>query len=125
MLYWLNMIAASQEKLEQGNPVYCTISFRIHVSGDYRREGSMESSRSSPRVTTVKEHSQHTIGVEFSSRTINVGEKRIKLQVGQLLPPLVRHGSHVYAVESYGIRLGKSGSGLLLAAIIEVLLELC
>ena len=29
----------------------------------------------------VKEHSQHTIGVEFSSRTVKVGEKRIKLQV--------------------------------------------
>lgn len=29
----------------------------------------------------VKEHSQHTIGVEFSSRTINIGEKRVKLQV--------------------------------------------
>lgn len=31
----------------------------------------------------VKEHSQHTIGVEFSSRTVKLGEKRIKLQVGQ------------------------------------------
>jgi len=30
---------------------------------------------------TFKEHSQHTIGVEFSSRTINVGEKKIKLQL--------------------------------------------
>ena len=29
----------------------------------------------------VKEHSQHTIGVEFSSRTVKLGEKRIKLQV--------------------------------------------
>ncbi|KAG8723353.1 Ras- protein Rab-4A [Ceratobasidium sp. 395] len=29
----------------------------------------------------VKEHSQHTIGVEFSSRTINIGEKRVKLQL--------------------------------------------
>lgn len=29
----------------------------------------------------VKDHSQHTIGVEFSSRTIRLGEKRIKLQV--------------------------------------------
>jgi len=28
-----------------------------------------------------KEHSQHTIGVEFSSRTITVGEKKIKLQL--------------------------------------------
>ncbi|KAG8980227.1 Ras- protein Rab-4B [Tulasnella sp. JGI-2019a] len=30
---------------------------------------------------TFKEHSQHTIGVEFSSRTISVGEKKIKLQL--------------------------------------------
>lgn len=29
----------------------------------------------------VKAHSQHTIGVEFSSRTVKLGEKRIKLQV--------------------------------------------
>lgn len=33
------------------------------------------------RVTLVKEHAQHTIGVEFSSRTVKLGEKRIKLQV--------------------------------------------
>ena len=31
----------------------------------------------------VKEHSQHTIGVEFSSRTVKLGEKRIKLQVSR------------------------------------------
>lgn len=30
---------------------------------------------------TDKDHSQHTIGVEFSSRTVKLGEKRIKLQV--------------------------------------------
>lgn len=30
---------------------------------------------------SVKEHSQHTIGVEFQSRTIQIGEKRVKLQV--------------------------------------------
>jgi len=30
---------------------------------------------------TFKEHSQHTIGVEFSSRTVMIGEKRIKLQL--------------------------------------------
>ena len=28
-----------------------------------------------------KSHSQHTIGVEFSSKTVKLGEKRIKLQV--------------------------------------------
>ena len=37
----------------------------------------------------VKAHSQHTIGVEFSSRTVKLGEKRIKLQVRQH-PPLSR-----------------------------------
>jgi hypothetical protein len=36
------------------------------------------------RDPTVKEHSQHTIGVEFQSRTITIGEKRVKLQVGPL-----------------------------------------
>ena len=35
----------------------------------------------------VKEHSQHTIGVEFSSRTVNVGEKKVKLQVRRILRP--------------------------------------
>ncbi|KAI0756934.1 ras-domain-containing protein [Daedaleopsis nitida] len=30
---------------------------------------------------SFKEHSQHTIGVEFSSRTVKLGEKRIKLQL--------------------------------------------
>ncbi|KAK1228699.1 Ras- protein Rab-4B [Marasmius sp. AFHP31] len=30
---------------------------------------------------SFKDHSQHTIGVEFSSRTIKLGEKRIKLQL--------------------------------------------
>jgi len=28
-----------------------------------------------------KEHSQHTIGVEFSSRTVKLGEKKVKLQL--------------------------------------------
>jgi GTPase SAR1 family protein len=32
-------------------------------------------------ICVVKPHSQHTIGVEFSSRTVKLGEKRIKLQV--------------------------------------------
>jgi GTPase SAR1 family protein len=34
-----------------------------------------------PFICLVKAHSQHTIGVEFSSRTVKLGEKRIKLQV--------------------------------------------
>ncbi|KAH9950380.1 ras-domain-containing protein [Amylocystis lapponica] len=35
-------------------------------------------------ILCLKEHSQHTIGVEFSSRTIKLGEKRIKLQFRRL-----------------------------------------
>ena len=42
-------------------------------------------------ILEVKEHSQHTIGVEFSSRTVKLGEKRIKLQVR--LIDLVRYQS--------------------------------
>lgn len=30
----------------------------------------------------VKENSAHTIGVEFSSRTMRIGDRNIKLQVG-------------------------------------------
>lgn len=30
---------------------------------------------------SFKQHSQHTIGVEFSSKTVNIGEKRCKLQL--------------------------------------------
>ncbi|OJT04710.1 Ras-related protein Rab-4B [Trametes pubescens] len=33
---------------------------------------------------SFKDHSQHTIGVEFSSRTVKLGEKRIKLQVSSI-----------------------------------------
>lgn len=67
-----------QVKQGQGSRVYCTTLRRIHV-----RTG-VESSqlvRNLPRPV-VKEHSQHTIGVEFSSRTVKIGEKKIKLQVG-------------------------------------------
>ncbi|KAF8748075.1 Rab subfamily of small GTPases [Rhizoctonia solani] len=34
---------------------------------------------------SFKEHSQHTIGVEFSSRTINIGEKRVNSNYGTRL----------------------------------------
>jgi hypothetical protein len=40
-----------------------------------------------PSICLVKAHSQHTIGVEFSSRTVKLGEKRIKLQVRRYPPP--------------------------------------
>jgi len=33
---------------------------------------------------TVKEHSAHTIGVEFSSRTLRIGDRNIKLQVSTM-----------------------------------------
>jgi hypothetical protein len=32
-------------------------------------------------IYTVKEHSAHTIGVEFSSRTLRIEDRNIKLQV--------------------------------------------
>lgn len=37
----------------------------------------------SPFLFAVKENSQHTIGVEFQSRTIQIGEKKVKLQVSE------------------------------------------
>ncbi|KAF5390198.1 hypothetical protein D9757_002973 [Collybiopsis confluens] len=52
---------------------------------------------------SFKDHSQHTIGVEFSSRTIKLGEKRIKLQLWDTAgqerfrydyTPLIRVSSH-------------------------------
>jgi GTPase SAR1 family protein len=38
----------------------------------------------------VKAHSQHTIGVEFSSRTIKLDERSIKLQASDCLPVATR-----------------------------------
>ena len=37
---------------------------------------------SSRPLMIVKQHSSHTIGVEFSSRTLRIGDRNIKLQVG-------------------------------------------
>jgi hypothetical protein len=36
-----------------------------------------------PHVSSVKEHSAHTIGVEFNSRTLRIGDKTVKLQVSR------------------------------------------
>jgi hypothetical protein len=53
----------------------------------------------------VKEYSQHTIGVEFSSRTLRLGEKRIKLQVCTQSP----HRRH--CLQQLLSALGHSGPG--------------
>jgi len=58
----------------------------------------------------VKDHSQHTIGVEFSSRTVRLGEKRIKLQVRYCFFNLWTFYQCFLPV-SYGIQQGKNVSG--------------
>jgi hypothetical protein len=58
----------------------------------------------------VKDHSQHTIGVEFSSRTVKLGEKRIKLQVREYPLPCAARD---LCSTSYGILQDKNVSGLL------------
>lgn len=58
----------------------------------------------------VKAHSQHTIGVEFSSRLIKLGEKKIKLQVR--LHALRLTANRVPDFTSYGIQLVRSDSGI-------------
>lgn len=62
-------------KQGQENRAYCTISHITRVGPESR------SKHHRTHVDSVKDHSQHTIGVEFSSRTVKLGEKRIKLQV--------------------------------------------
>lgn len=52
-------------------------------------------------LTAVKEHSAHTIGVEFSSRTLRIGDRSVKLQVG---------GVECSLNNSFGILLGKNAS---------------
>jgi ABC-type phosphonate transport system ATPase subunit len=42
---------------------------------------SCTSERKHAVLIPVKENSSHTIGVEFSSRTLRIGERNIKLQV--------------------------------------------
>lgn len=56
------------------SPACYTILYRTPVRNEWIKNEKYS-------FCAVKEHSQHTIGVEFSSRTIKVGEKRIKLQV--------------------------------------------
>lgn len=58
----------------------------------------------------VKAQSQHTIGVEFSSRTVKLGEKRIKLQVcSYTWIPVSLWAQHAI---SFGILRDKNDSGL-------------
>ena len=59
----------------------------------------------------VKEHSQHTIGVEFSSRTVKLGEKRIKLQVSYFVSKEVMKSLNWWHSDSYGIRRGRRDFG--------------
>ena len=60
-------------------------------------------------MVAVKQHSQHTIGVEFSSRLVKLGEKRIKLQVsgGRIFVPIFF--THIFF--SFGTRLDRRGLG--------------
>lgn len=66
-----------QGRLQPVNHAYCTNSPTTLVSAFL----FVQRVPSRLKRPAVKEHSQHTIGVEFSSRTIRLGEKRIKLQV--------------------------------------------
>ena len=100
--------ALFQAKQGQENPAYCTISHIIHVGPESR------SKLHRTHVGLVKDHSQHTIGVEFSSRTVKLGEKRIKLQVSFLITMLWLSVSLTQLVvwsSSFGIQLDKSASG--------------
>jgi Ras family. len=58
----------------------------------------------------VKDHSQHTIGVEFSSRTVKLGEKRIKLQVQ--LTVCSRQSELISCNTSSGTRQARNDFGL-------------
>jgi GTPase SAR1 family protein len=58
----------------------------------------------------VKEQSQHTIGVEFSSRTVKLGEKKVKLQVGSISLDKLRVKG-IEFVSSSGIQQDRSGLG--------------
>ncbi|KAG8855624.1 Chitin synthase, class 2 [Tulasnella sp. 330] len=79
--FLLKIIIIVQAKLELGNHVCYIISSRTHVSPPLQSVVLSEMLTIMDRFRAVKEHSQHTIGVEFSSRTINVEEKKIKLQL--------------------------------------------
>ncbi|PPQ80844.1 hypothetical protein CVT25_001969 [Psilocybe cyanescens] len=72
---WLFTVSA-MGKLEQGNRVYC-ITSRTTLVRPLENPYLIRQSQ----CLIVKDHSQHTIGVEFSSRTVKLGEKRIKLQL--------------------------------------------
>ena len=63
-----------------------------------------------PYVCVVKAHSQHTIGVEFSSRTVKLGEKRIKLQVCTYHDACSILSRTQYSI-SFGTLRGKNDSG--------------
>lgn len=68
----------NQENLGLGSPVFYIISpiTVVSVSSSARRSNGVDI-----LLSAVKTYSQHTIGVEFSSRIIKLGERTIKLQV--------------------------------------------
>ena len=66
-----------QERREQESRVFFT-TLRTILVCQCRPPGERAAMAD---YSVVKDHSQHTIGVEFSSRTVKLGEKRIKLQV--------------------------------------------
>lgn len=90
-------------KQARENHASCTILPIIHVCSSCRLD--LQTTQSNP----VKDHSQHTIGVEFSSRTVKLGEKRIKLQVS--IPVVSEFATFSEGPLSSGTRLVKSVSG--------------
>jgi hypothetical protein len=68
----------TQERRERESRAYSTNASIKHVSRQGVR-GAVQTDTIGP----VKEHSSHTIGVEFSSRTLRIGDRNIKLQVGE------------------------------------------
>jgi hypothetical protein len=92
-----------QEKRAPENHVYCTTLLTTPV----RLPPHTIISNGLPFIYLDKAHSQHTIGVEFSSRTVKLGEKRIKLQVCSYYDARPRTQ---YSI-SFGILRGKNDSG--------------
>ena len=76
-VHCFGILTLVQGRLAQGNHVYFTILPIIPVRLIYGYHADVQLICG----PAVKDHSQHTIGVEFSSRTVRLGEKRIKLQV--------------------------------------------
>ena len=76
-LWWTSLNKSIQERLVLESHAFCII---LHIIAVSLIESICPLMRLNKHMT-VKEHAQHTIGVEFSSRTLKLGEKKIKLQV--------------------------------------------